>query len=692
MPIYNINANHVSRPRVIAPDQILTVTPDAGAYAIVEYTAGTLADVQNGVAQWLRSNRGDAIVKNTYKFPTESFFRVSPVGGNAVISVDDQPSAAATAAYAVSTQSIRVIPNSPALISLPEGQAVTVTGAPASTGTVQRLDSAGAALGSPMAIGAGALPQIGPFAGSQKILLNCAAGSIDAVVGDAVLGATQLVTDANNTVAGLATATASVGLARVGPRGSRTVVFGDSITGFGSVITGVTVATSGNVATVTLVDHGCAVGDVGALMLAADPAYNFCAPVASVIDKDTFTTVLPAPPAVPSTTMSWTNPRSISGKSYWSWANFHLGGCFDIIVNAGIASNTTTQMLARLQRDVLAYYPDHVMILGGTNDIRFAADLTSAIAARVLAFANLKEICRQIINAGAVPHLCTVLPVGSGDLNAATSLPQIAALNASLRNFAAQNPNIVFADLAASIVDNSSADGRALASCLADTVHPNETGCIRIGRALANAVRAYAPPPVPLISSNADSYSVSTYSNNRWRNPLFVNTGGSLGTGASGTSPQGMDVSCVGSVTAVSSLVARTVATDGDTLGNNLHVVATATGSGAVVIKATGISFATLAAADSFVAQMILAITGASSVSGATVQMLLNIGGRSYFAYWNSGNAPANTEFPVNGVVRLRAYKLPTGAIAAAEITLTVNFSAAGGATIDMARASAYTK
>ena len=189
MPIYSINANHVSRPRVLGPDQILTVTPDVGAYAVVEYTAGTLADVQNGVATWLRSNRGDAIGQNTYKFPTESYYRVSPVGGNAVISVDDQPSATSTAAVSSAlSKAIRANPNSAALIALPEGQAMTVTGAAASAGSVQRLDSTGAVVGTPTVVGVGTLPQIGAFAGTQRFLITCTAGSIDATVGDAVLG------------------------------------------------------------------------------------------------------------------------------------------------------------------------------------------------------------------------------------------------------------------------------------------------------------------------------------------------------------------------------------------------------------------------------------------------------------------------------------------------------------------------
>ncbi len=38
------------------------------------------------------------------------------------------------------------------------------------------------------------------------------------------------------------------------------------------------------------------------------------------------------------------------------------------VINAGIGGNTTTEMLARLQRDVLDHRPDLVVLMAGTND------------------------------------------------------------------------------------------------------------------------------------------------------------------------------------------------------------------------------------------------------------------------------------------------------------------------------------
>jgi len=77
-----------------------------------------------------------------------------------------------------------VVPGSPRTFILQEGDALTITGAAATTGTVQRLDAAGS-----WAIGVGKLPTIGAFSGTSRFSVTCTAGSVDVSVGAAVLGA-----------------------------------------------------------------------------------------------------------------------------------------------------------------------------------------------------------------------------------------------------------------------------------------------------------------------------------------------------------------------------------------------------------------------------------------------------------------------------------------------------------------------
>jgi hypothetical protein len=74
-------------------------------------------------------------------------------------------------------------------IALPEGKALILTGSVDAAGVVYLLDPALGGTNSlkSWAVGAGALAPIGAYAGSQKVLVSCSAGSIDAVVQDAVL-------------------------------------------------------------------------------------------------------------------------------------------------------------------------------------------------------------------------------------------------------------------------------------------------------------------------------------------------------------------------------------------------------------------------------------------------------------------------------------------------------------------------
>jgi len=69
-------------------------------------------------------------------------------------------------------------------ILLPEGQVLLVTGAALTVGAISRSGSSDT-----WAVGAGALPQIGPYVGMQKFLMTCDSGGIFAKVQEASLTA-----------------------------------------------------------------------------------------------------------------------------------------------------------------------------------------------------------------------------------------------------------------------------------------------------------------------------------------------------------------------------------------------------------------------------------------------------------------------------------------------------------------------
>ena len=84
------------------------------------------------------------------------------------------------------------------------------------------------------------------------------------------------------------------------------------------------------------------------------------------------------------------------------------GPRLSLIRNAGIAGQTSTQIAARIQADALAYSPDIVTILAGTNDL--VSLNTNFNANLVILMNNLESMVQQCLQAGAVPVLLTPPP------------------------------------------------------------------------------------------------------------------------------------------------------------------------------------------------------------------------------------------------------------------------------------------
>ncbi|TDN70422.1 GDSL-type esterase/lipase family protein [Paraburkholderia sp. BL10I2N1] len=79
------------------------------------------------------------------------------------------------------------------------------------------------------------------------------------------------------------------------------------------------------------------------------------------------------------------------------------GPKYQFVRNAGIPGNTTAQMLARVQSDVIAYAPDVVLFMGGTNDI--TSGMTGAAMASMMN--NIEKIILRLLNANIMPVLVT---------------------------------------------------------------------------------------------------------------------------------------------------------------------------------------------------------------------------------------------------------------------------------------------
>ena len=143
----------------------------------------------------------------------------------------------------------------------------------------------------------------------------------------------------------------------------------------------------------------------------------------------------------------------------WDLATYFPGKTY---TDVGIEGNTTAQMLARFETDVVAQHPDGVIILGGTNDLYYAEPVD-------VPEANLQAMCEAARAAGIVPLLSTIMPRGGA---AALTNPQIVEVNAWIKAYG-QRAGITVADYYPVMVGP---DGEVLPGLTSDGIHPTAAG------------------------------------------------------------------------------------------------------------------------------------------------------------------------------------------------------------------------
>ncbi|MEF3312599.1 SGNH/GDSL hydrolase family protein [Paenibacillus sp. GYB004] len=178
-------------------------------------------------------------------------------------------------------------------------------------------------------------------------------------------------------------------------------------------------------------------------------------------------------------------PFSGTVNYYWQpagffyWTQLLTGGHIKILKQAGIGGNTTTQMLARIDSDVLQYKSDYVHVLGGTNDV-----LTDTASATTVA--NLTTIYKKIRDNGSKLVIATVPP--STQCNTDQRVANLNAINKFIRDYAYANKDVILCDMFSALVDSS---GRLILAGLSDDgTHPNAAGAARMGRKLYEDLNA----------------------------------------------------------------------------------------------------------------------------------------------------------------------------------------------------------
>ena len=170
--------------------------------------------------------------------------------------------------------------------------------------------------------------------------------------------------------------------------------------------------------------------------------------------------------------------------SAWPWANVLLGQRFEILKNAGIGGQTTSQILSRLQSDVIALKPGWCHLLAGTNNMGVSGGVAQAksdIAAMLnaLSFAGIKTILGTI-------------PPRIGANYTGTIKPDTMELNRWIVAQGRTRPNLIVVDYFQALTDPTGNYAPSVfgQNSTSDGTHLSAAGGYACGRALADAVTA----------------------------------------------------------------------------------------------------------------------------------------------------------------------------------------------------------
>lgn len=211
------------------------------------------------------------------------------------------------------------------------------------------------------------------------------------------------------------------------------------------------------------------------------------------------------------------NPSYNHSQGLFTWANISLGGRLTLVRNAGVAGNTTAQMLDRVSNITgLAVVPDYCVVLGGTNDM--LTDVPSATT-----ISNLTAIYEALQEKRITVVACTTPPVFSATQSRRLAQDEV---NNWIRDRREQ-PGFIVCDWAGRWADATV--GGARTGLSTDGVHPTALGAGALGKMLADAMRPYIGGSLSsLPAQNADE-------TNAMLNGMMTGTGGGLGAGCVGS-------------------------------------------------------------------------------------------------------------------------------------------------------------
>lgn len=191
--------------------------------------------------------------------------------------------------------------------------------------------------------------------------------------------------------------------------------------------------------------------------------------------------------------------RANGARGYFTWAQSFLAQRVGLLKNAGVAGNTTAQMLARLQADVIDLAPAWCVVEVGPND-------ASGDVAVATTQANLTSIITTLQAAGI--RVAVATPTTTTGHTAAQK-QAVFDVARWLRSYAlTENRSVVLADFLSVWADP--ATGAPVTVLTDDGSHPSADGAQRLGKVLADALSPFIPAVRHVATSNADTGNLFT--------------------------------------------------------------------------------------------------------------------------------------------------------------------------------------
>lgn len=425
-------------------------------------------------------------------------------------------------------------------------------------------------------------------------------------------------------------------------------------------------------------------------------ALEFCLPTAD-------TPIYGSPFSVP---QSQFNPRGV-----FNWLNAFCGQPWTLVGARGVSGENSIQILARWP-DVVADNPDDVFMDAGRNDVTQLTTTYGGDAALCFntTVANVTSMWDQAAKKGIRIFYESISPkqVSSGEGTPENTL--VVRINTELKRQAALRKNVVFIDTFSALINPAIVQGYAIATLYVDTTHWATNGAVRQALLFVAMVSKYVTPNPTLVSSQNDCFQKNTLSTNVLAaiEGLIQGTqDAAVATGTAGTKLASMTVSRVaGSGTATYSIGAAPVVPapigDGITsIGNSLRQVVASAVAGEIhqvsLPVTSGPSFAQLGAGSFLQGECLVQVSSASGLISVACEVVIAYTGGS-----PAGPTRSRTMYPVslafdgtdtlNYTAQLKTPPVQIPANATGLTSIAINwytlFSKAGGATVDISRAS----